>query len=90
MELLCPFFNNNLHLLEQSLALLLTHLIYSEVLHSRRGKAMNKSLLIFSVYLFSLLVSKTATIARCDIQFQFQSWDTYCHFCKHSGHSSKH
>ena len=86
----CPFSNNNLRLLGQSLALLPTHLIHSEVLCSRRGKATDKGLLIFSVCPFSLLVSKTATIAGCDIQFQFQSQDAHCHVCKHSGHSLEH
>jgi len=90
MGLPCPFSNKNLRLLGQSLALSPTHLIHSEVLHSRRGKATNKGLLIFSVCPFSLLVSKTATIAGCDIQFQFQNQDAHCHVCEHSGHSSEH
>ena len=85
-----PFSNDNLRLLGQSLALSPTHLIHSEVLRSRRGKATDKGLLIFSVCPFSLLVSKTATIAGCDIQFQFQSRDAHCHLCEHSGHSSEH
>ena len=85
-----PFSNDNLRLLGQSLALAPTHLIHSEVLRSRRGKATDKGLLIFSVCPFSLLVSKTATIAGCDIQFQFQSRDAHCHVCEHNGHSSEH
>jgi len=90
MGLPCPFSNDNLRLLGQSLALSLTHLIHSEVLHSRRGKATDRGLLIFSVCPFSLLVSKTATIVGCDIQFQFQSRDAHCHMCKHSRHSLEH
>jgi len=49
-----PFSNDNLRLLGKSLALSPTHLIHSEVLRSRRGKATDKGLLIFSVCPFSL------------------------------------
>jgi len=67
-----------------------SHLVHSEVLRSRRGKATDKGLLIFSICPFSLVVSKAASVAGCDIQFQFMNRDIHCHLCDHAGHSSDH
>lgn len=85
-----PFSDEQLKLLGENLALSPKHLVHSEVLHSRRGKATDKGLLIFSVCPFSLLIAKTASIAGCDLQFQFMNRDVQCHLCDHTGHSSEH
>ena len=85
-----PFSSEHLSLLGQSLALSPSHLVHSEVLRSRRGKATDKGLLIFSVCPFSLPISKSASIAGCDIQFQFMNRDAQCHLCDHVGHSPEY
>jgi len=85
-----PFSAKQLKQLGQAVALHPSHLVHHEMLHSRRGKPIDKGLLIFEVCPFSLLVCKTMSLGGYDIQFVFLNRDAHCHLCGFTGHSSEY